>query len=465
MTLTRITLLASTFLATTALASPADDPGASWLSWRGPTGNGAAPADDPPVEWSEEKNVRWRIDLPGLGSSTPVIVGNRIFLTSAIETEEVGEATEGGTEKPQEREERGRGGRRGGGGQSSAPSKVHQFVVLAYDRANGAELWRTVVKAAVPHEAIHATASQASNSPVTDGEHLFASFGSRGVHCLTLDGELVWSVDLGLMHTRNQFGEGSSPALLGDTLVVPWDHEGDSFIVALSAKDGRELWRRERDERSSWATPRIVAVGERAQVILPGTTKSIAYDLRTGETVWSCEGMTQNVIPTPTYSEGIVHLMSGYRGAALQAIRVADAKGVLTPGESECIVWTHDKSTSYTPSALEYEGKLWFLRNNSGVITCLDSSTGEALYEEERLEGLRNVYSSPVGAGGRVYVTSREGTTVVLDAGAEPKVLATNQLDDGFDASAVIIDDALYLRGMKHLYCIAEAKPEAGKKL
>ena len=195
----------------------------------------------------------------------------------------------------------------------------------------------------------------------------------------------------------------------------------------------------------------------------PGTTESIAYDLSNGETIWTCEGMTGNVIPAPTHVDGVVHLMSGYRGAALQAIRLEDAKGELSPDESECIIWTHDTGTSYTPSALLYDGLLYFLRTNSGVLSCLDSATGQVYYEEERLDGIRSVYSSPVGVAERVYITSREGTTVVLEASDELKVLATNELDDGFDASAAVVGDEIYLRGMKNLYCIGRPTKQKEK--
>jgi outer membrane protein assembly factor BamB len=444
-------------VATPLQSAPAETDAAAedgWRNWRGPTGNGTALSGDPPTKWSEERNIRWKVALPGLGSSSPVILGDCVYLTSAVKTERVGDSA-GGGEEP-ERDERRRGSRRGHG--SSPPVNIHEFVVLSYDRLTGEELWRTTVSEGVPHEAIHSTASQASNSPVTDGKHVFAFFGSRGMHCLDLEGKIIWSKDFGRMRTRNQFGEGSSPALHGETLVIPWDHEGDSFLVALDKKSGDEKWRRERDEASNWTTPRIVEVQGKAQVIVPGTSASIAYDLESGETIWSCTGMTGNVIPTPVYEDGVVYLMSGFRGAALQAIRLEGAKGNLD--ESENLLWTHDDDTSYTPSALLHGGRLYFVRTNSGVLSCLDAKSGDVHYEGQRLDGLRTVYSSPVGIADRIYVISRGGTTAVIAAGDEYRVLATNELDDGFDASPAIVGDAIYLRGMKSLYCIAEVEEE-----
>ena len=422
-----------------------------WSSWRGPTGNGVALGGNPPTEWSEEKNVRWKVAVPGFGQSSPVIWGDRIYVTTAIETDEEGKAVE---EEPPA-DEPPRGGR-GGGRSRSAPTKIHEFTVLCVDRSSGEAVWSTTVNESVPHESLHTTASQIANSPLTDGEHVYAHFGSRGLHCLDMDGKIVWSKDFGRMRTRNSWGEGSSPALYGDTLVVIWDHEGDSFIVALDKKTGEERWRRARKEQTNWATPAIVPVGERAQVIVPGTIASYAYDLENGKTIWSVSGMTGNCIPTPLHADGMVYLMSGFRGAALQAVRLEGAEGNLA--DSESVVWSHDQGTSYVPSGLLHDGLVYFLRVNSGSLSCLDAATGEVMYEGERLEGLRTIYSSLVAAGGRIYVTSREGTTSVIAAGPSFEQVATNVLDDAFDASIAFAGDELYLRGANHLYCVAKTE-------
>ncbi len=425
-----------------------------WSSWRGPTGNGVAPAGKPPVEWSEEKNVRWKVPVPGFGQSSPVIWEDRIYVTTAIETDEEGEVAE--EETPDDEPPRGGRGGRGGRRTRSAPTKVHEFAVLCLDRKSGETVWSTTVNESVPHESLHSTASQIANSPLTDGEHVYAHFGSRGLHCLDMDGKIVWSKDFGRMRTRNSWGEGSSPALSGDTLVVIWDHEGDSFVTALDKKTGEERWRTDRREKTNWATPTVVPVGDRAQVIIPGTIESCAYDLENGKTIWTVSGMTGNCIPTPLYADGIVYLMSGFRGAALQAIRLEGAKGDLA--DTESVVWSHGQSTSYVPSGLLHDGLVYFLRVNSGVLSCLDAESGGPLYEGERIEGVRTVYASLAAANGHVYVTSREGSTAVITAGPDFEQVATNVLDDAFDASIAFAGDELYLRGASHLYCIGKTK-------
>lgn len=448
-----------------APAAPRLDPEDGWTNWRGPKGLGIAPNSNPPIEWSEDKNVRWKVAIPGNGDSSPIILGDRVYVTTAIPVEEApkpeakegeerfvdkdGKPLTGWRLRAAQRRARG-GGRRGFGGR--IPTKVHDFVVLAYDRKSGKEVWRTSVKKEVPHAGAHRTASQASNSPLTDGEHIYAHFGSRGIHCLDLAGKLVWSRDLGRMRTRNSFGEGSSPALHGNKLIVNWDHEDDSFVVALDKRTGKDIWRTERVEVSGWATPTIVKVGNRHQVIINGARKVRSYDLETGKEIWQSSGMTINVIPTPVHVDGVVYVMSGFRGAALQAIRLEGAKGDITGTDQ--VLWEHTRNTSYTPTPLVYDDKIYFLRVNSGTLSCLDRNTGEVHYEAKRL-GMREVYSSPVGANKRVYITSRDGITKVLKLSGEYEELATNRLDDGFDATHAIVGDELYMRGNKYLYCIA----------
>lgn len=335
----------------------------------------------------------------------------------------------------------------------STPTKVHEFAVLALDRADGSVVWRTTVTEALPHEAGHQTGSLASNSPWTDGKHIIASFGSRGLHCLNMDGEVLWSKQFDPMRSRGGFGEGSSPGVYGDTVVLQYDHEGDSFIAAFDKSTGQELWRKARDEGTSWSTPLIAEVDGRVQVITAATNASRSYDLATGEVIWSLAGLGVNVVPIPILVDDIVYLMSGYQSYHFQAVKLADARGDLTGTDK--VLWSYDRNTSFVPSALIYGDFVYFFREFSGVLTCLNVNTGEVQYEGRRI-GLRQVYSSPVGAAGRVYLTSREGITKVIKLGGAYEELASNQLDDGIDASAAIVGDEIYLRGRQSLYCIAQ---------
>jgi len=410
-----------------------------WPSWRGPGGTGCAPGT-PPLEWSETNNIKWKVPVAGLGISSPIVWGDRVYLTTAVETDRPG--VPDGELEPQ------------GDLAQPRPTVFFEFAVVALDRSDGRQVWRTVVAEAVPHEGGHSTNSHASNSPVVDGEHLFANFGSRGVYCLTLDGEIVWGKQLGRMRTRRQYGEASSPAVHGDKLIVNWDHEGDSFLAVFDKRDGTELWRAPREEVTSWSTPIVVPVDGREQIIINATGASRGYDLASGDVIWSLPGMTVNCIPTPIYSDGVVYLMSGYRGQMLQAVALAGARGELQG--TEHVLWQHTRSTSYVPSAVLHDGALYFLRANNAVLSCLDAKTGGVHYEGQRLRGLRSVYASPVCAAGRIYITSREGVTMVLAAGSEFSQLALNPLDDAVDASLAIVGDEIYLRGREHMYCIAE---------
>ena len=408
-----------------------------WPQWRGPTGNGVGLHADPPIEWSEDRNVAWKVPIPGKGSSSPIVWGDYVFITSAVTT---------GSAPPAPPAE---GGRR----RRSVPTSPHEFIVFALDRHSGEALWRKTLRKETPHEGTHPTGTWASNSAVTDGERLYAYFGSRGLYCLDFDGNLLWEKDFGDMAKIRSFGEGSSPALHEDKILVLWDQEGPSYLYALDKMTGDELWKANRDEITSWSTPLVMDTPGGKQVITNATNRIRSYNFETGELIWECSGMTRNVIPSPVALDGVVYLMSGFRGNALRAVRVADARGKID--DSNAIVWTLERDTPYTPSPLLYETTLYFLKRNDSILSAHDARTGEKFYGPERLENLRSVYSSPVAAAGRIYISDREGNTVVLRHGKQLEVLATNHLDDGFDASLAIVGDRIYMRGQENLYCIA----------
>lgn len=424
---------------------PAPDYNQYWPHWRGPLATGAAPFGNPPVEWSEDKNIRWKIELPGAGHATPVIWKDHIFILTAVATEQPGDSQKIAAARDRQPPWMRRRG--------VQPSYVQEFAILAIHREDGRVVWQRVLRQELPHEGTHPTASWASNSAVTDGDVVFAYFGSRGLFCLNLQGKLLWQTDLGDMTTRNGFGEGSSPALYGEVVVVNWDHEGQSFIVALDKQSGRQLWKKDRDEVTSWSSPIIVEVDGSPQVVINATGRTRGYDLATGEVVWEVGGMTVNTIPSPVHRDGLVFVTSGFRGSMLQAIRLAGAKGDLSTSAS--LVWQHERDTPYVPSPLLYGDFLYFVKVNKGVLSCFSASRGQPYYGPERLDGIANIYASPVGAAGRVYLTGRAGTTVVLEQDPEFKVLATNTLEDDFDASPAIVGNELYLRGHRALYCVA----------
>ncbi len=397
--------------------------------------SGVSPDGDPPVEWSETKNVAWKIAIPGQGSGTPVVWGDRVYVLTAV-GESVPEASEG-------RRRRG----------PAAPSTSLSFNILAINRADGSVVWERTSRQEAPHEARQMNNSFASASALTDGEHVWAYFGSRGVFCYDLDGNLVWEKDLGDMSTRREFGEGSSPVLHGDALVITWDHEGPSYIVALDKHTGEEIWRTDRDEITTWATPLVVEHAGRTQVITAGTNRVRSYDFATGELIWHGAGLTLNSIPSPVFADGVVYLTAGYRGSALRAVRLAAASGDI--GDGDAVVWEVDRDTPYVPSPLLYDDVLYYLKSNDPILTVYTASTGERRYGPQRLEGLREVYASPVGAAGRVYLIGRDGGGLVLENGPELKVLARNSLDDGFDGSPAIVGSEMYMRGRHHLYRIS----------
>ncbi len=333
------------------------------------------------------------------------------------------------------------------------PTHLHEFIVLALDRKTGKTVWQRTVRKELPHESGHGDTTQAACSPVVDGQHIYAYFGSRGLFCLDMQGEVIWEKDFGDTRTRNQFGDGASPALYKDTIVVNWDHEDQSFIVALDKNTGDQRWRVDRDEVTSWATPLIVEYEGRPQVITTGTKRVRSYDLATGKVVWECGGLGKNCIPSPVSNAGTVYMMSGYRDPQLLAIRYEGAAGDIT--DSTAVTWRTSEDTSYVPSPLLYDDKLFFLKKNSAILSCYDAKTGKPHYTKQRLEGVEGVYASPVAANDHIYIAGRNGTTVVIKNGATYETLATNSLDDGFDASPAIVGSELYLRGRKYLYCIA----------
>lgn len=412
----------------------------NWPSWRGYNHTGAAGEGNPPVVFSETENLKWKITVPGKGHATPIVWDGQIFLQTAVETKRKPAADEPGQEEKRL------------GPPSSGTDYIHEFFVISVDLETGQTLWQTKVAEELPLERTHELGSWASNSPVTDGIHLYAWFGSRGLHCLDFTGQILWSRDFGQMEKHMSFGEGASVFVYQDLIYVLWDHEGPSYLYALNKHSGKEVWVAERDEGTSWSTPLVVEVNGEPQVITNATNQITGYHARTGDVIWTSTGMTRNVIPNPVYGDGILYLMSGFRGNAIQAIDLERAKGAVYG--TDVILWEYNQDAPYTPAPVLMNGLIYLLRTNHGYLTCLDAKTGAVQYSKEKLTGISDLYSSPTGVQDRLYIAS-DGIVLVVQAGPQFNLLASNKLDDDFHASPVIIGDQLILRGFKSLYCFS----------
>ena len=391
-----------------------------WPAWRGPDYTGAAKNANPPVTWSETENIKWKAELQGEGLSTPIIWENKIIFLAAIEST---------------------------GG-------AYKFDVVCMDRSTSNIIWQETAIEAVPHEGKHNTGSFASNSAVTDGKYIWAGFGSRGVYCYDMDGNKKWGKDLGKMKILMSFGEGSSITLAGDAIIVLMDQEDRSKIYALNKEDGEILWEKDRDEGTSWATPLPMEYDGKIQIITSATKLIRSYDLKTGDVIWQCSGQTRNVIPSPVPYGNMVICTSGFNGNKIQCIELGHTGDL---NGTDAIKWeVSSRTTPYVPSPLLYGDRFYVLFNNNEVLSCYNAKTGEPLYESQKLDGAKGYYASPTGAGDKVYLASQNGTIVVIKNSDTYEVLATNKLDDKFDASPVAVGNELFLKGHKYLYCISE---------
>jgi outer membrane protein assembly factor BamB len=423
-------------LLTPAMAARDSEADRYWPQWRGPYASGVSRTAKPPLEWNETKNIKWRIEIPGRGASTPVVWGDRVYVLTAVPVGLSGDAAHAA---------------RGG----IEPRHEYRFVVLAIDRRDGRIVWERVAREERPHESTHPlNGTWASSSAATDGERIIAFFESRGLYAYDVEGALLWEKHFGNKLVLSETGEGTTPVLYGNYVVLVWDHQGDSFIVVLDKRTGKEIWKAERDELDTWSTPLIVEHEGRAQIIVNGWSRLRGYDLETGKVVWHTSGLTPLTIPSPVAENGIVIATSGFNGSSLKAIRLGDARGDITG--TPAVMWSLDRDTPYAPSPLLYDGVLYLLKSNTGILSVFDAKTGTPHYRLQRLPDVPNMFSSPVGANGRVYFAGADGTTLVINHGPKFEVVGSNALDDGFMASPALVDNEIYLRGNKYLYCIAE---------
>lgn len=413
----------------------------TWHHWRGPTANGVAASNAiPPVTWGAETNVRWTADIRGIGTSTPIVHGNQIFVLSA-------EKTDRRAESPPRNNSRNK---------TRPDGFIYRFLVTCFERTEGRMLWQRTAVEEAPHEGHHPSHTYAGSSPATDGEHLYVSFGSRGIYCYSLSGDVEWKQDLGNMHTRYGWGESVTPVVHGDSLIINWDQEDHSFIACLNALTGAVMWKTERaGEVTSWNTPLVTEFNGKTIVVANGTNRVRGYDLSNGQELFSCPGQTVNAIPSPLRYKDSVIAMSGYRGSLAVSIPLSTSGSL---DDTDRLNWTHSGGTPYVPSPIIHGRRLIFTSSNRDVLSVLDADTGKRIGEPMRLTGLGSMYASPVLANGHLYFLGRDGTCIVLEDGKNGfEVAAVNRINDATDASPVAVDNQLLLRSHTKLYCFEQA--------
>jgi outer membrane protein assembly factor BamB len=326
--------------------------------------------------------------------------------------------------------------------------------VYCFDRETGKAVWEKTAIEAVPHAPTHSTNTFASASPCTDGQHVYAHFGSQGLFCYTMQGDLVWSKQFGKMTIRNGFGEGSSPTLVDDMIIVPWDHESGSKLFALNKLTGESIWEIKRDEPTCWATPLIAADSTgRRQIVMNGQRAARGYDLLTGEELWKCGGQTQRPCASAVAKDGIAYVASGFRGSFVGAFDMTgkgDLKG------TQYVKWTSNRNTPDVASPALSENRMYYYKDKTGLLTCVDILTGKELFAAARIPGVNSTYASPVVANGFVYLTDRQGKITVIKDTDKVEVVATNELEEGVDATPAFVGNQLFIRSDSALYCFAK---------
>ena len=380
-----------------------------WPQFRGPTGQGVSDERNLPVTWSETNNVRWKVAIPGRGWSSPVIQGDRIWLTTATE-------------------------------------EGRSLRAIAVDVNTGAIKQNVEVFRLNSPKLMNQKNSFASPTPVIDGDRVFLHFGAYGTACITQTGEIVWKTKLD--YDNGQHGPGGSPIVYDDLLIVSCDGLESQYVVALDKATGKVRWKKTREGYQAYTTPLVVNLSEGDQVISPGAFQAIAYEPRTGKEIWRVkydEGFSN--VPRPVFGHGLVFICTGFQEPSLLAVR-PDGRGDVTRSN---IAWKLGRAIPRTPSPLLVGDELYIVTDN-GVATCIDARTGEELWRA-RLDG--NYSASPIYADGRIYFLSEDGISIVIAPGRQLKHLATNQLDGATLASMAVSHSSIFIRSATHLYRIS----------
>jgi|SoiMethySBSTD1v2_1073268.scaffolds.fasta_scaffold66222_4 outer membrane protein assembly factor BamB len=414
----------------------------NWPQWRGTGGSGISTETGVPLEWSESKNIAWKTAIPGRGHSSPIVWGDRVFLTTSIEGPIVPGA------------EAVRHYRRGE--EYLHPDSVganHSYTMKLFclDLKSGRVLWEKTVYEGTVHDNRHKKNTYASATPATDGRFVYLSFEAEGVYCYDFDGKRIWKTSLGKI-AKGGMGPGTSPVLYENLVILQCDQEyGEgSFIAAVDKKTGKEVWRVSRDQRRSWATPLLIKTAQRTEMVTSGPNKIISYDPGTGRELWSAPGVVSNPIPSPVAGQGLVFVTAGSDTKRAFAIRLGGSGDLA--GTSN-LVWSYDKGTAYVPSPILYNDYL-YLVTDAGAITCIEAGTGKVIYQT-RIPMAARFTASPVAFEGKILFVSEDGDSFILKGGPTPEILNANALGEPVYASPAIVPGRILIRGQDNLYCIA----------
>ena len=441
-------LLAATFLFFSCSARPALADDGNWPAFRGPAARGVALGAGLPDRWSATENVAWKTDLAGRGWSSPVVWGDKIFLTTCESTGEVEEAKKGLYF----------------GGDRAEPSDAnHRWKVLCLDLESGSIRWEKTVHEGKPKQPIHVKGSYAAETPVVDGNRLWCLFGNVGLFCLDHDGNQQWRRELPSHAMRNGWGTAASPALHDGRIYLVDDNQEASGIVALNAATGAEIWKTDRDEKSNWSTPFVWVTPERTEIVTAGTGKVRSYDTD-GKLLWSLQGMSSITIATPYELDGLLCVSSGYvmdRSKPLYAIRPGASGDIsLAPGATSnaAIAWSQPSAAPYNPSTVALDGRVYVLHDR-GFLAAYAGSDGRELFSPQRIPEGRAFTASPWGADGKVFCLNEDGVTFVFQGGDSFAPLHTNTLaeDDMCMATPALAGERLLVRTAARLYCFRRA--------
>ncbi len=436
-----------------ALPDPGSDAG-SWPSFRGADASGVAYGQDLPDEWNGETgdNILWKTAIPGLAHSSPVVWGERLFVTSAISSDE------GATFRPGLY----------GDGDAATDRSHHRWMVYALDKRSGEIVWEQVAYEGTPRDKRHVKSTYASSTPSTDGRIVVAAFGSQGVFAYTVDGDFLWSVDVGRLDVGAydiptfEWGPASSPIIWNGIVYLQCDTQEDSFLLALDAATGETLWKTERDELPSWGTPTVYEGPAGTELVTNASNFIRGYDPHTGEELWRLGGSSQITAPTPIFTDDFIVVASGRRPEQPIFVLRPGARGDISldnnQTSNEHVVWSLQRRGPYMPTPLIYAGILYVLANG-GILDAYDLETGEEIYRS-RVPHLGSGFSSsPVAADGKIYLSNEDGDMVVLAAGREFGHLATNPMGELIMATPAISEGTMYVRGVGSVFAIGARRP------